>query len=313
MESRENNTEENDVDGGTLRGGGYNVSAWKAIVFGATASANMIYEEIRKKYEIVAFADNDKGKVGGDMGGIPIIKPLDIKKLFWDEIIIVSYSAMYTIKRQLLDMGISEYKINTRYVEMNVEPRKRFCEDFATLANRYKLSGCTAEAGVFQGEYAAVINKSFPDRKLYLFDTFEGFDQRDIDLEQKNGFSDARTGHLNTTSESFVLDRMPYPQNCMIKKGYFPETAKGISERFCYVNLDLDLYKPTLEGLRFFYPLMVQGGIITVHDYFPSGYRGIREAVKEFLNEEADSIVPFPIGDHVSIAIQKNFTDSLFD
>lgn len=37
----------------------------KAIVFGATASAKIIYEEIKKKYEIVAFADNDANKRGG--------------------------------------------------------------------------------------------------------------------------------------------------------------------------------------------------------------------------------------------------------
>lgn len=37
----------------------------KAVVFGATASAKMIYKEISKKYEIVAFADNDQNKSGG--------------------------------------------------------------------------------------------------------------------------------------------------------------------------------------------------------------------------------------------------------
>lgn len=280
-----------------------------AIVFGATASAKMIYKEIRKKYEIIAFADNDQNKSGGGIDGIPVIKPADIGKLCWDEIIIVSYSAMDAIKSQLLDMGIAEHKINTRYVELNVEPRKRFCEDFASLAYALNLSGCTAEAGVFQGEFASVINQCFSDRKLYLFDTFEGFDERDILIERKNQFSDACAGNLNTTSETFVLGRMPYPQNCIIKKGYFPETTEGISDRFCYVNLDLDLYKPTLEGLRFFYPLMVQGGIITVHDYFSFGYQGVCEAVKEFLNETSDLIVPFPIGDHVSIAIQKNVSD----
>lgn len=67
----------------------------------------------------------------------------------------------------------------------------------------------------------------------------------------------------------------------------------------------MDLYKPTLEGLRFFYPLMVSGGIITVHDYFSQGYEGVKAALKEFMDEMQDNMVPFPIGDHTSIAIQK--------
>lgn len=98
---------------------------------------------------------------------------------------------------------------------------------------------------------------------------------------------------------------MLHPENCIIKKGYFPKTANGINETFCYVNLDMDLYKPTLEGLRFFYPIMIKGGIIIVHDYSSKGYEGINATVHEFIEEISDNIVPFPIGDHVSIAIQK--------
>lgn len=37
----------------------------KAIVFGATTSARNLYEEIRKKYDIIAFCDNDEKKWGG--------------------------------------------------------------------------------------------------------------------------------------------------------------------------------------------------------------------------------------------------------
>lgn len=42
-----------------------------------------------------------------------------------------------------------------------------------------------------------------------------------------------------------------------------------------------------------------------MHDYFGNGYEGIKAAVKEFMDETFDDIVPFPIGDNVSIAIQK--------
>lgn len=277
----------------------------RAIIFGATMSAKALYKEIGKKYDIVAFCDNDVNKWGKLIDDVIIIKPDDIMGLQWDEIIIISLSAMETIKKQLLDIGIPEYKINTTYIDSKVKARKQFLQDYASIIYGRKITGCVAEAGVFQGEFAGVINESFPDRKLYLFDTFEGFDERDIIYEEKNKFSDATAGHLHLTSENMVLNKMKYPENCIIKKGYFPESAKGITEKFCYVNLDMDLYKPTLEGLRFFYPLMVQGGIITIHDYFSDGYEGVNAALSEFLEESPIEIVPFPIGDHVSIAIQK--------
>ena len=43
--------------------------------------------------------------------------------------------------------------------------------------------------GVFRGEFASKINKCFPNSKLYLFDTFEGFDERDVKIELDRKFS----------------------------------------------------------------------------------------------------------------------------
>lgn len=277
----------------------------KAIVFGATTSARTLYEQIEREYEIVAFCDNDKHKWGNELGGVSIIAPIDIETLEWDEIIITSLSSMEIIRKQLLEIGIPGHKINTAFVDKKVKARKSFLHDFASIVYENKISGCVAEAGVFQGEFASEINICFPDRRLYLFDTFEGFDERDIVWEAKNMFSDAAAGHLNLTSEMQVLNKMRYPENCIIKKGYFPESAEGITHSFCYVNLDMDLYKPTLEGLRLFYPLMENGGIITIHDYFLGGYKGVKAAVSEFMSEMPDKIIPFPIGDNVSVAIQK--------
>lgn len=276
----------------------------EAVVFGATPSARNLYQEIEKRYTIVCFCDNDKSKWGGELDNVSIVNPERLLTMQYDEVIIVSLSAMNAIKKQLLDMGIAENKINTTYIDSKVKVREQFVRDFAAIIYSNGIGGCVAEAGVFQGEFASIINESFPDRRLYLFDTFEGFDERDIIYETINKFSDAVSGHLNVTSEELVLSKMSCPENCIIKKGYFPESAKGIKEKFCFVNLDMDLYKPTLEGLLFFYPLMVHGGIIIVHDFFSKGYDGVNAALKEFL-EKNPLLVPFPIGDNVSIAIQK--------
>lgn len=243
--------------------------------------------------------------MGGVIEEISIVNPQNILDLQWDEVIIVSLSAMNAIKNQLLDMGIPIHKINTTYVEAEVKAREQFLRDYASIIYSSEISGCVAEAGVFQGEFASIINQCFPDRTLYLFDTFSGFDERDIVYEESSKYSDATKGHLSITSEKLVLSKMKYPSNCIIKKGYFPESAIGIEEKFCFVNLDMDLYKPTLEGLRFFYPLMERGGIIVIHDYFSEGYEGVNEALREFIEEIDEMIIPFPIGDHVSIAIQK--------
>ena len=55
-----------------------------------------------------------------------------------------------------------------------------------------------------------------------------------------------------------------------------------IDKKFCFVHLDVDLYKSTIESLRFFFPKMVLGGIILIHDYHSDG---IQKAIKEFKND----------------------------
>ena len=154
--------------------------------------------------------------------------------------------------------------------------------------------------------FAQEINRYFPDRTLFLFDTFEGFDRRDVDVELHGGLSQVTEKYYGETSVDLVFNRLPHKEKAVIRKGYFPETAQGLEdERFLFVNLDFDLYLPILAGLRFFYPRMVEGGVILVHDYFTQFYHGVGKAVKEFAQENAGTFLMAPIGDGISIAIYR--------
>lgn len=276
----------------------------RIIVFGASKNDKRMHDIIQEDYEIVAFTDNDETKWGKEINKIKIIPPSEILSLKWDEIVVLSITGMYVIRDQLISYGIQKNVINLSYMELQIKAREQFLSDFASIVYKRNMRGEVAEAGVFQGEFAKVINKNFPDKKLYLFDTFEGFDDRDIVYEEKNNFSSEQKGHLNMTSEDLVMQKMTYPLNCIIRKGYFPETAEGIDDTFCFVNLDMDLYKPTLEGLRFFWNRMEQGGVVLVHDYFSEAYKGVENAVEEFVEKEKDAHL-FPIGDSISIGMLK--------
>ena len=62
-------------------------------------------------------------------------------------------------------------------------------------------------------------------------------------------------GLCHDTSVEFVLENIGYRANCIIRKGWFPETTTGLeNEKFAFVHLDTDLYKPILAGLKFFGP-----------------------------------------------------------
>ena len=150
---------------------------------------------------------------------------------------------------------------------------------------RYKIDGAAAELGVYQGGFAKQINHFFPDKKLYLFDTFEGFDERDTSFDIKSGLRTRTPSDFSQTSEELVLSAMEHPENCIVRKGWFPDTAEGIDDTFCFVSLDADLYQPIIAGLKFFYPRLLHGGVIMIHDFNNSEYGGARKAVKEFCDD----------------------------
>ena len=160
-----------------------------------------------------------------------------------------------------------------------------------------KIEGAIAEVGVFRGINASVMNHFFPDRRLYLFDTFEGFDPRDLEADKRLGFDTSkypRRTYTNTKTE-LVMSRMFHKENVTIRKGWFPDSVTGLEdETFCYAFLDANLYQPIYNGLHWFYPRLANGGFIVVDLYNWDEYPGTRKAVCDFSREVGISYIPIP-------------------
>lgn len=198
----------------------------------------------------------------------------------------------YSLSNEIVPSEIKMDEVNYDYVR------------FRTLAlvvqqiKEKKLPGAMAEVGVFRGDFSRWLNICLEDKELFLFDTFEGFDSRDINEEKLTvPVSESLENLMNTgfknTSVEFVLKRMKNKEKCKVYKGYFPETAKGIDSTFCFVSLDTDLYRPTKEGLEFFWPRLEQGGYIFVHDYnSDERLEGVHVAVDEWSKENGVCIIP---------------------
>ena len=162
------------------------------------------------------------------------------------------------------------------------------------------IAGSVAELGVYRGDFAKIINELFPGRKLYLFDTFEGFDHADASSDKDRDYSSGNQDFSGTSIE-LILKKMPHRERCVIKKGRFPESAVGVDDVFSFVSIDADLYAPIYEGLRFFYPRLSPGGYIFVHDYNNDEYKGARAAVLKFCEENR---VPYaPMSDACGTAV----------
>lgn len=157
---------------------------------------------------------------------------------------------------------------------------------------RKKLKGDVAELGVYKGEFSKKINSLFDDRNLYLFDTFEGFDIRDVQQDNTVLCKNTELKKWKNTNVDFVLQQMPHREKCIIKKGYFPDSFDLFSTNFVFVSIDVNLYTPIFNGLDIFYPKLVSGGYIMVHDYNSKGYEGTKKAVIDYCAKNNISYVP---------------------
>jgi len=139
------------------------------------------------------------------------------------------------------------------------------------------VPGAMVECGTYRGGSAKFIYKClFHDaKKMYVFDTFEGIpgSQR-LDGEHEAGNF--------TSNEQQVRTYLSDCEHLKVIKGLVPEILYQTiaDETFSFVYLDMDLYKPTLEALGFFWSRLSPGGAIVMDDVDTLG--GVTQAILEF-------------------------------
>lgn len=169
---------------------------------------------------------------------------------------------------------------------------------FELIADQIKdLEGDVAEVGVYKGNFARIINQKFPDNTFYLFDTFEGFEEEEAAKElAKGNCNEEFIERFKETSVELVISLLKFPEKCIIRKGFFPQTAQGIETKFKFVSMDVDFEDSIYESIRYFYPRLVKGGFIFIHDYNEGMLKGVKNAVMRY-EECCGAMIKIPIAD----------------
>lgn len=164
------------------------------------------------------------------------------------------------------------------------------------LEKARKIEGDVAEVGVYQGGSAKLICQN-TNKPVHLFDTFEGLP----DVGEHDSPILFHKGDFCGSLES-VKDYLKDCSNVSFYKGVFPSTADVVkNKKFSFVNLDVDLYKSTMDCLEFFYPRMSKGGVILSHDYPTT--KGVQKAFDEFFKDKLE-IVMSPFGTKQALVIK---------
>ena len=121
-----------------------------------------------------------------------------------------------------------------------------------------------AECGCWKGTSAHLISKILKKENFkgnfFIFDSFEGLSEfKDEDYLKNNSVHNLKDKNEKNVRKFFSSPESEVRENLSefnfidIQKGWIPDKFKNVSDkRFSFVHVDVDLYEPTLECLKFF-------------------------------------------------------------
>lgn len=266
-------------------------------------------QEVKYDYVVVAFGNTIKGIEILEKAGVPKEKIIGYAHsgMSYEESFIQKECSRLVQKTLcnekipvLFDIPAKDYFVCGMNVLENKNVihrdfvREQTLSFLAEEINRRGIKGSVAEIGVSKGEFAQKINLLFPDRNLYLFDTFEGISSEDKSRALEMGWGEKQYAlDEKGTPVEEVLQIMPCKEKCIVKKGYFPESF-DLEEELAFVSLDIDFYDSINSGLEKIYPYLSKGGYIMVHDFHNLAFPESRDAVLDFCERNNVAYVPIP-------------------
>ena len=169
------------------------------------------------------------------------------------------------------------------------------------------IEGDVVELGCYVGESSKYLQKTIvetcTDKKLYVYDSFEGLPPLSK-YEENTGWTE---GGLTTTEdvlkENFINNSLPIPT---ITKGWFKDIRDDqLPEKICFAFLDGDFYDSIYDSLNKVYDRVSEDGYIFIHDYDRADLPGVKAAVFDFFNERGYKFDIVKLCDQLAV-IQKN-------
>ena len=239
--------------------------------------------------------------------------PMDKRFAEWEHLAFAAVNAAPKVTTMAMNYDLGRETLHDLYDPMCDYVRYRELELLSEMIRMRDVPGAVAEAGVDMGQTSAILSRLFPDRELFLYDTFEGFPEEAVDIEVarfKFDRTKADTWKSVRPSSDLIISRVRQglfsPERAFIRKGAFPTSAEeDRSVTFAFVLLDMDLYRSMLDGLLFFYPRLTPEAYLMLHDYNTCKFEGTRQAFLD-AEKELGPFTAFPLPDQGgSLVIQK--------
>jgi len=182
--------------------------------------------------------------------------------------------------------------LHRKYRDFTMAPSHYFWRNLLVANEHRHVKGCVIECGVWRGGMSAGIAEVLgPDRKYFLFDSFEGLPTATAedgeyakawqeDTESPTYFDNCRAP-IEFAERAMKLSGA---RDYQLVRGWFDQTLPGFSppSPIAILRLDGDWYESTLVVLEALFKHLAPGGIVIVDDYY--AWDGCSRAVHDFLS-----------------------------
>ena len=172
------------------------------------------------------------------------------------------------------------------------------------------IAGDFVECGVWRGGSSMIVakmlqNRGINNRRLYLYDTFEGMSEpteKDVDFRGKNaddllkqGIEDKENSvwclaDIKDVETNIKLTGFPLELVNLIKGKVEDTIPQTIPEgEIALLRLDTDWYDSTRHELIHLYPKLIRNGVLIIDDY--GHWEGCRKAVDEYIKDNKVNIL----------------------
>jgi hypothetical protein len=184
---------------------------------------------------------------------------------------------------------------NNFYLTCNSTRMAKAIAQYRLFEKTVQIEGDIVECGIFKGSsfsrfamFRKILN--LEEKKLIGFDSFGRFPETEYDQDKvmrENFISSAGDQSISKLQLEDVLENKDCQKNTILIEGNITKTVPEFVSnnpdiKISLLNLDVDIYEPTVVILKYLIPLMSKGGIIILDDY--NSFPGETKAVDQYIN-----------------------------
>ena len=155
---------------------------------------------------------------------------------------------------------------------------------------------CGVNTGILSLAVCDYIDFNRTGKSFYLFDTFAGIPEGQMSSAERDARRSDNRRFYEDCYEIAVANFTPFPRARLIR-GVVPDSLAAVEiGRVCYLSLDMNIVKPEIEALEFFWDRLSPGAPVLLDDYGHRGYELQQQAMDEFAGRHGLRILNLPTG-----------------